>query len=346
MNLPLAGVAGEARDADVDDRRRHRGEAPGAPSGRGQGGRTPGRGQRAPRPLPRRRLRSARQPLSARRPSGRPRSVRRTPRPRVRRPQPRPRSRLRPSRQPPAGPRPVRQQPGRPLRKRLPPSRQPPPVRRRPSPTPSAGADLLVRQERSNSRAASARTIPARPSDTSRRRAGGCDSSASQASAASTVDLSHRPRREQPDHHRLRPLAGAPLPHVGDLGEVRARRTARAARAAPGGENPLMIASLHRVRAARRRARPAARPAPWPRRSGTSARARSACRCPVAVGSRSSSRVDLAPRVGGAVRDQRVQQPPAQVGVHRQPVRHVDVVAASRACRPAPASWSTRRSAR
>ena len=44
--------------------------------------------------------------------------------------------------------------------------------------------------ERSNSRAASARTIPARPSDTSRRSAGGWPSSANQPSAASTVGFS------------------------------------------------------------------------------------------------------------------------------------------------------------
>ena len=55
---------------------------------------------------------------------------------------------------------------------------------------PARWAPGASRYERSNSRAASARTIPARPSETSRRRAGGCDSSASQASAASTVALS------------------------------------------------------------------------------------------------------------------------------------------------------------
>jgi hypothetical protein len=58
---------------------------------------------------------------------------------------------------------------------------------------------------------------------------------------------------------------------------------------------------------------------------GISARARSACRCPVDVASRSCSAAMSASGspVGRPVRDQCVQQTPAEVRVDGQPLRHV-----------------------
>ena len=132
------------------------------------------------------------------------------------------------------------------------------------------------------------------------------------------------PRREQAHHHRLGPLAGAPRPDVGDLGEVPldVRGEQRPLRRV---ENPLMMASFTALgRSSSCTARCQARS--LASAVGIRARACSACRCPVAVGSRSSSSSIVGPgRRGGAVRHQRLQQPPPQVGVDLQAVRHVDV---------------------
>ena len=76
-----------------------------------------------------------------------------------------------------------------------------------------------TRYDRWNSRAASARTIPARPWVTAAqrrpvRRVG------KPGVGQLHGGLLHRPRREQPDHDRLGVFAGAAGPDVGDLREV------------------------------------------------------------------------------------------------------------------------------
>ena len=124
--------------------------------------------------------------------------------------------------------------------------------------------------------------MPARPSDTSRRRAGGCAGVREPGVRRVHRRLVDRPRREQAHDHGLGALARPPLPHVGHVGEVALDVGVSSARCA-GCENPLMIASFTAFGSsssctARSQARSFASVV------GISASARSACRCPVERG--------------------------------------------------------------